>query len=916
MTERNNYLDEYEESDPLIHSSERERTVRMGTISTIGGSTFHENTIPVKKRLSDSSIIVTEASLPRKKLPPRHPSPSASSSNAVTNSPVLKNGAQETPKISNSSGIRKNEPVEPKLEESSSHRRTRSNGADGIQYANPFQSDLHPELKRQIDATSYQKTKPNPTTRAVPNSIMDHFSYMINDDSSLDSLSDDVYSQSDHRDWRNGRVQPRNSGFKVSTQKKGTKRSLVLLTVAFVIVTIAHRNYHDPDSPYDSTNFKSHEDNNSDIKSSLESFCQESTAAEKEILAIQNISSVTHMPHGAVSADDQRCSKMGVSVMKDMNGNAMDAAVTTALCLGLVNPASSGIGGGAFILVHSPLRDHPFESGSSLPFLDRRKNSDESSMEKNKKRTEVIDCREAAPGKATFDMFESLPVSASTLGTLSIAVPGELRGLEIAHARFGSLTWKEVLQPVISLAEKGVTVSHFLAKEIFDNRETIEQYEATRRIFTSNNDGKNLLVEGDLMTRPSYTNTLKQIAEFGADYVYTGKVAAILAQEIQEFGGIISFKDILNYKPILRDPLVAQVNGISIASVPPPSSGGGTVIGALRFLSGYKNPFALFDGGLSTHRFVEALKHVFAIRMSLSDPDFFSNVTQSAVQDLISGTFMEHLRQKTLDNTILPLSAYGGKWALINSTDDTGNATDAHEGDRRLQGNVRRRTRLFNYLEDHGTTHLNVVDKHRNSVAITSSVNYYFGSKFASPSTGIIFNNVMDDFATPGRPNIYGLIPAESNYVAPNKRPLSSMAPTMVFDSNDLNLEDGNDHGFGRLLLVLGASGGPKIISAVLQVILNRIYLGMSTFDSIIHPRIHNQLLYHDADATGYEQSELFKDILIETSNRTRTALEKRNQSLFSIDYMGTCQAISVDYETDLLSAVSDPRKYGQSSGY
>jgi len=163
---------------------------------------------------------------------------------------------------------------------------------------------------------------------------------------------------------------------------------------------------------------------------------------------------------------------------------------------------------------------------------------------------------------------------------------------------------------------------------------------------------------------------------------------------------------------------------------------------------------------------------------------------------------------------------------------------------------------------------------------------------------------------------ISGLIPAESNYVAPNKRPLSSMAPTMVFDSNDLNLEDGNDHGFGRLLLVLGASGGPKIISAVLQVILNRIYLGMSTFDSIIHPRIHNQLLYHDADATGYEQSELFKDILIETSNRTRTALEKRNQSLFSIDYMGTCQAISVDYETDLLSAVSDPRKYGQSSGY
>ena len=769
MSKRSSYLDEYdeyeEESDPLILPLERrERTVRMGTISTIEGSTFHENAIPpVKKRLSDPSITVTEPPKPRKKLPPRHPSPTAIFSNAVTNSPVPRTGAQETPKMSNSSGIRKNaDPVEPKVEESSSHRRTRSHGTDAIQYTSQFQSDLHPELQRQIDATSYQKSKPKPkpkpttATRVVPNSIMDHFSYMMNDDSSIDSLSDDFYSTDDPRDWRNGRVQPRESGFKVKPQKKGTKRSLVVLvTVAFVIVTIAHRNYHDPNSPYDSTNFIPNQDPNSDIKSSFESYCHE-TAAEREILAVQNISSVTHMPHGAVSADDQRCSKMGVSIMRDMNGNAMDAAVTTALCLGLVNPASSGIGGGAFILVHAPLRDGPFESVSSLPFLDRRKKSHDSSMEKDMKLTEVIDCRETAPGKATFDMFESLPVIASTLGTLSIAVPGELRGLEIAHARYGSLSWKEVLQPVIALAERGTTVSTFLAKEIFDNRETIEQYEATRRMFTSNNDGKTYLVAGDLMERPSYTNTLRKIAEFGADHVYTGSVAATLAQEIQEFGGIISFKDFLNYKPTLRDPLIAQVNGMSIASVPPPSSGGATVIGALRFLAGYNNPFASFEGGLSTHRLVEALKHVFAIRMSLSDPDYFSNVTQSAVQDLISGTFMEHLRQKTLDNTVLPLSAYGGKWALVNRTDDAGNATDAHEGDRRLKGNVRRRTRLFNYLEDHGTTHLNVVDKDRNSVSITSSVNYYFGSKFTSPSTGIVFNNVMDDFATPGRPNIYG----------------------------------------------------------------------------------------------------------------------------------------------------------------
>lgn len=161
-----------------------------------------------------------------------------------------------------------------------------------------------------------------------------------------------------------------------------------------------------------------------------------------------------------------------------------------------------------------------------------------------------------------------------------------------------------------------------------------------------------------------------------------------------------------------------------------------------------------------------------------------------------------------------------------------------------------------------------------------------------------------------------GLIPAASNYIAPNKRPLSSMSPTMVFDSSNIDLVDGNENGFGKLLLVLGASGGPKIISAVLQIILNHIYLGMNIYNSIIHPRLHNQLLYHNSAGTGYDQSRLSQGPWIETSNRTLTALRKRNHTLFSLDYTGTCQAISINFETNLLSAASDPRKNGQSSGY
>ena len=764
MSEQQSHLDDMnydEETDPLVfqwerqeEESQREENQRLGT------TRLHEHAHYSPKQKGDSNL-PTELS-PQSNLPPRHKSPAP----PKHPSPVLprhsnlvnkRSGkSQVTPRMSNSSVTRKEMVVEAEAL-SNAHRRTRSSGADPTQSADPFQTQLYPELQKQIEETSYQRSKPRQATKKTPNSVMHHLSYIMHDDSS--DLSDDV--QSLHYQSPSSRVRPRHSGFKVSKQKKGRKRLLLLLTAAFIVLTIAHRNYRGPDTAYNNSTSFDFDGGGvaKDKQSRISDFCMES-ANELELMELQNTSSVTQIAHGAVSADDHRCSKMGVSVMRDMNGNAMDAAVTTALCLGLVNPASSGIGGGAFILVHSSLRDGlPLSnSNSTIPFLDRRQNKDDtSSTNKSTKRTEVIDCRESAPMKATYDMFENKPISASTIGTLSIAVPGELRGLEIAHSRFGSLSWKEVLQPVIDLGEKGVPVSRFLAKEIFDNKDAIERYEATRLIFTSNNDGKTYLNAGDLMTRPLYTNTLKNIALFGADYIYSGAVAETIAKEIKDAGGIISAKDIENYKPVLRDPLIAQVNGVSIASVPPPSSGGATIIGSLRFLSGYNNPFVSFAGALSSHRFVEALKHVFAIRMSLSDPAFFTNVTESAVNDLISGPFMEQLRRNTLDKTILPLSDYGGKWALINSTDDKGDAKDAREGDRRRLGeDARRRTRLFNYLEDHGTTHLNVVDKDRNAVSITSSVNYYFGSTFASPSTGIIFNNVMDDFATPGRPNTYG----------------------------------------------------------------------------------------------------------------------------------------------------------------
>ena len=358
-----------------------------------------------------------------------------------------------------------------------------------------------------------------------------------------------------------------------------------------------------------------------------------------------------------------------------------------------------------------------------------------------------------------------------------------------------------------------------------------------------------------------------------------------------------------------RDPLVARVSGYKIIGVPPPSSGGATIIGLLRFLVMFTLPLASLPDTLSKHWYVEACKHVFAVRMSLSDPKYDKERNDDAVTDLVKGNYIEKLQKMTLDDKILNLSQYGGeKWAQLQDSDGTGAMKDAQEGDRRMLRweSERRKLRLFNYLEDHGTTSLSVVDKHRNSVTITSSINLGFGSKVASSSTGLILNNQMDDFATPGRANFFGLRPSESNYIVPGKRPLSSMSPTMVFR------DTGNTNELGQLVLSLGGSGGPKIITGIAQVIINHILLGAPLFESVMTPRIHNQLVYHGAAASVVEEGQQ-----THLSERTHSALEARGQQLISTELgLGSIQAVAVDLETNTLSAVSDIRKFGVPGAY
>lgn len=332
--------------------------------------------------------------------------------------------------------------------------------------------------------------------------------------------------------------------------------------------------------------------------------------------------------------------------------------------------------------------------------------------------------------------------------------------------------------------------------------------------------------------------------------------------------------------------------------------------------------------------FSDTLCCQFAIRMSLSDPKFAPEENANAVADLTKGEYMDRLRQLTLDNTTLALSRYGGTtWTQLNSTDATGELLDAQEGDRRrrisrLATNSQttddlntwsREMRLFNYLEDHGTSSFTVVDENRSTVIITSSVNLEFGSKIHSPSLGINLNNQMDDFSSPGQTNFFGVYPSPSNYVAPGKRPLSSMAPIMLFrdEIHTKTLEaDNTNSNLGKLVVSAGASGGPKIITSLIQTILNHAFVGMPLYESVSAPRIHNQLLYHNAAGSLYEDDNLSQGPTIRLSKRSRMALTKRGHKLTPSELLGTVQAVGVDLETSLMTAVADLRKQGMPAGY
>lgn len=482
-------------------------------------------------------------------------------------------------------------------------------------------------------------------------------------------------------------------------------------------------------------------------------------------------------------------------------------------------------------------------------------------------KTLAIDFRERAPLTASRDMFvrdgEAVP-SLSRTGPLAVAVPGTVAGLVEVQQRYGSLSLEEVMQPAIRLAQEGFPVYPHLARAIAYRAEVLGESEATRAVYYRNDQ---TLGQGDLFVQKDLATTLRAIAKDGKAAFYTGRVAEAIVTEMQRIGGLLTQDDLDQYRVIDRTPVTGSFQGTRIYSMPPPSSGGVLLVQMLNVLSGFPLQKLGFQTPGATHILTETLRLAFRDRARyLGDADFVS----VPVERLVSPAYAQDVRAKI----------------------DVSKATPSQGIPHIPTGQI----------ESTSTTHLSVIDQAGNAVATTQTVNLYFGSGVMVPGTGIMLNDEMDDFnAQPDHPNAFGLIGnTDANAIAPRKTPLSSMSPTIV--TRD-----------GKVELVIGGPGGSRIISSVLQVMLNVLAYRMSLPDAMFATRIHHQW-YPDRLSlevqTGRESNGLVEKLQAMGHEVKVVEWGPGKRSRF-----GNIQAIQVDRESGLITGVSDPRGEGQPRG-
>jgi gamma-glutamyltranspeptidase/glutathione hydrolase len=556
-----------------------------------------------------------------------------------------------------------------------------------------------------------------------------------------------------------------------------------------------------------------------------------------------------HAAHGMVVSVHELASRAGVETMQ-AGGNAVDAAVATGFALAVVHSAAGNLGGGGFMLIR---------------------------MADGK--THFLDYREMAPAAAKPDMYldaqGNVIEGASEIGYKSIGVPGSVAGMVYAEQKYGKLTLKQVMAPSIRLARDGYALSWGEARDFqFDSH--LGQFPESRRVFQR--DG-NYYQPGEIFRQPDLARTLERIAAKPDDF-YHGSLARELAAAMQKGGGLITADDLAHYVVKEREPVRGTYRGYEIISAPPPSSGGTVLIESLNIVEGYDLAKMGDRSAQSIHYTTEAFRRAFFDRAEfMGDPDF----SKIPVSQLID-------------------KKYAAAWRNSIETDHASPSKEL------------KRPAIFSELEQYAaahpqpsanheaphTTHYSVVDAEGNAVAVTTTINDWFGSRVTAEGLGFLMNDEMDDFsAKPGVPNSDGLIQGAANAIGPSKRPLSSMTPTIVVRD-------------GKAFLVLGSPGSSKIITTVANVLMGVVDYGMNIQEAVNAPRFHNQWL---PDVLNVERW---------FSPDTVQALQKMGYKVqvglgygeYVSPYWSDAECIAIDPKTGERLGASDGRNNGKAVGY
>ena len=539
--------------------------------------------------------------------------------------------------------------------------------------------------------------------------------------------------------------------------------------------------------------------------------------------------------HGMVASTNEVASQVGVEIMK-RGGNAVDAAIAVAFALQVTHPAAGNLGGGGFMMIR--LKDG---------------------------RTTAIDYREMAPAAAHRNVYLDKNGNliegegGSLVGYRAAGVPGTVRGMELALKKYGSgkLTWSQLVEPARRLAANGFVVTYELARSLYSSRKYLSQYAETNRIYLRNG---RFYSEGELFRQPELAATFARLQRFGPNEFYTGETARLIEADMKRNNGLMTLDDLRGYIAKERAPVRGNYRGYEIISMPPPSSGGAVLIQMLNILEGFDLSKLEASSSERYHLMAEAMRRAFADRAEyMGDSDF----VKVPIAGLIDKTYAEKLR------------------STIN-TERASNSNDVRAG------------RPAGYESDE-TTHFTVVDAEGNAVSNTYTLNNSYGSAAMAKGTGILLNDEMDDFAAkPGTPNMYGLIQGERNAVAPRKRPLSAMTPTIVLRKD------------GSLWFTVGSPGGPTIINTVLCIITNVIDYEMNIQEAIDAPRIHHQWLPDElvGEPSGF-------------SSDTQRTLTSRGHTLGKLRYLGDAEGIMIEQKTKMRLGATDPRRSdGQAVGY